>query len=200
MIKSCGRVQWARIGGAATIMVLALTMSALASSGEAHHADSGVLLKDFLYRLFSFAITFGLLAYFLAKPIRLGLSGRREGIEKTLRQAEDARKEAEAKFAEYDSKLARAAGEIEQIYGEIRREGELERQKIVANAQEMAAKIRQEAERTAANEIAKARTELRQEAAQMAVRIAEDILRQKVTAQDQDRLVDEYMQKVGELH
>jgi F-type H+-transporting ATPase subunit b len=181
-------------------MVLALTMSALASSGEAHHADSGVLLKDFLYRLFSFAITFGLLAYFLAKPIRLGLSGRREGIEKTLRQAEDARKEAEAKFAEYDSKLARAAGEIEQIYGEIRREGELERQKIVANAQEMAAKIRQEAERTAANEIAKARTELRQEAAQMAVRIAEDILRQKVTAQDQDRLVDEYMQKVGELH
>lgn len=200
MIKGCGRMQWARIGGAATILILALTMSALAASGEAHHVDSGVLLKDFLYRVFNFAITFGLLAFFLIKPIRLGLSGRREGIEKTLRQAEDARKEAEAKFAEYDSKLARAAGEIEEIYVEIRREGELERQKILANAQEMATKIRQEAERTAANEIAKAKAELRQEAAQMAVRIAEDILRQKVTAQDQDRLVNEYMQKVGELH
>ncbi len=70
MIKGCGRMQWARIGGAATILILALTMSALAASGEAHHVDSGVLLKDFLYRVFNFAITFGLLAFFLIKPIR----------------------------------------------------------------------------------------------------------------------------------
>ncbi len=87
-----------------------------------------------------------------------------------------------------------------EIYAEIRREGELERERIIANAQEMAAKIRLEAERTAANEIARARAELRQEAAHMAVQIAEDLLRQKVTAQDQERLMNEYMQKVGELH
>lgn len=200
MTKGFRSGQLARIAGAVSLLVFAFAVTALASSGEAHHVDSGVLLKDFLWRILNFAVTFGLLAYFVTKPIRRGLAGRREGIEKTLLQAENARKEAEAKFAEYDSKLARAAGEVEEIYAEIRREGELERQRILANAQEMAAKIRQEAERTAANEVAKARAELRQEAAQMAVRLAEDILRRNMTAQDQDRLVEEYMQKVGELH
>jgi F-type H+-transporting ATPase subunit b len=48
--------------------------------------------------------------------------------------------------------------------------------------------------------IDKARTELREEAARLAVELAKDLLKQQVNADDQKRLVDEYMQKVGELH
>jgi F-type H+-transporting ATPase subunit b len=42
--------------------------------------------------------------------------------------------------------------------------------------------------------------ELRAEAARLAVELAEELLGKNVTAADQKRLVDEYMQKVGELH
>lgn len=181
------------------LLVLAAAATAIGAEGG-HHADSGVLLKDFLYRVLNFGVTFGLLAYFVTKPIRKGLAGRREGVEKSLLQAQAAREEAEAKFAEYDSKLDKASAEIEEIYAGIRREGEVEREKIIANAREMASKIKAEAEKAAANEIAKARAELRREAAAMAVAIAEDLLKKSVTGQDQARLVDEYMQKVGELH
>lgn len=183
----------------AQLLLLAATATVFGAT-DGHHADSGVLLKDFIYRVFNFAVTFGLLAYFITKPIRKGLAGRREGVEKALQQAQSAREEAEAKFAEYDSKLNKAAAEIEEIYAGIRKEGEVEREKILANAREMAAKITAEAEKAAANEIAKARAELRREAAAMAVSIAEDLLKKNVTPQDQARLVDEYMQKVGELH
>ncbi len=199
---SCRLVSGRRTVAIATIFFsLGLAGIVFAAGGEGgHHPESGVLLKDFLYRVFNFTVTFGLLAYFLTKPIRRGLGNRREGIEKSLLQAQSTRAAAETKFAEYDQKLAQAAAEIEQIYSEIRREGELERERILASAKETAEKIRQDAERTAANEVVKARVELRREAARVAVQIAEDLLKQKITAQDQARLTSEYMQKVGELH
>ncbi len=188
------------IAALAAVLVVAAATAALAAGGEGHHVDSGVLLKDFLYRCLNFAITLGLLLYFVTKPLRKGLAGRREGIEKALAEAEQARQEAEARFAEYDQKLAKAAGEVDAIYAEIRREGELESKRIVAHAQEMAEKIKAEAKRSAAHEVARARAELQREAAQMAVAIAEDLLKKSFSPQDQDRLVNEYMQKVGELH
>jgi F-type H+-transporting ATPase subunit b len=189
------------VAAVGTVLLTSLAAVALAASGgDGHHVDSGVLLKDFLYRCLNFGVAFGLVAYFITKPIRKGLAGRREGIAKALADAEAAKADAEAKFAEYDRKLSKAAAEIEEIQLALRREGEMERERTVANAREMAGKIKQEAEKSAANEIAKARTELRQEAARMAIAIAEDLLKKNFTSDDQNRLVSEYLQKVGELH
>jgi F-type H+-transporting ATPase subunit b len=171
-----------------------------ASGGTEHHADSGVLLKDFLWRCLNFAVTVGILAYFVTKPIRKGLAGRSAGIAEALESAEKIKREAAAKFSEYDRKLTKASEEIDAIYQEIRREGELERERIVANAKQMAIKIQQDAENLAELEVSKARTALRQEAARMAIEIAKELLEKEFTIKDQSRLVDEYMQKVGELH
>jgi len=184
---------------AAALLLISASV-ALASAGEGHHVDSGVLLKDFIYRCFNFAVMVGILAYFITKPIRNGLAGRRQGIEKTLSDARTAKGEAEAKFAEYDRKLSKAAAEIEEIYAGIKAEGELEREKILANAREMAEKIKLEAQKSAANEVSKAQAQLRQDAARMAIEIAEELLKKNFTGKDHSRLVDEYMQKVGELH
>jgi F-type H+-transporting ATPase subunit b len=185
----------------AGLLLVAFAATAMASGGEGgNHAESGVLLKDFLYRCFNFAVTFGLLAFFVTKPIRKALAGRREGIEKALEDACAAQQKSEAKFAEYDGKLAKAADEIDEIYEAIKREGELERKKILANAHEMAQKIEDEAKKSAAREISNARILLRREATTMAISIAADILQKNFTNQDQNRLVDEYMKKVGELH
>jgi F-type H+-transporting ATPase subunit b len=184
----------------ALLVTAALPALALAAGGGEHHADSGVILKDFIWRCVNFAVMAGLLGYFVSKPIRNGLQNRRTEIEKTLTDAAAARDAAEAKAREYQEKLAKASAEIETIYAAIRREGELERDKILASAKEMAAKIEQEADAKAASAVARARTELRAEAARLAVELAEELLAKSVTAADQKRLIDEYMQKVGELH
>lgn len=184
----------------ALLCVLLLPALALASGGEGGHADSGVVLKDFIWRCVNFAVMVGLLGYFVSKPIRNGLQNRRTDIEKALADATAAREAAEAKAHEYQEKLAKAAAEIDTIYAAIRREGELERDKILASSKEMAAKIEQEADAKASSAVARARLELRAEAARLAVELAEELLAKNVTAADQKRLVDEYMQKVGELH
>jgi len=170
-----------------------------AATGDGH-ADSGVILKDFLYRCFNFILMVGLLAYFVTKPIRKGLKTRRDEIEKTLADARTAKEAAEAKHREYSQKLAKATEEIATLTEAIRRDGELEREKILAAAKQLAVKIEKEADNKAFSVVAKARIELREEAARLAVELAEDMLKKQVSADDQKRLVDEYMQKVGELH
>jgi F-type H+-transporting ATPase subunit b len=183
----------------AALLLITLPAVALAAGGE-HHVDSGVIIKDFIWRCVNFAVMAGLIGYFVSKPIRNGLQNRRAEIEKTLADAAAARDAAEAKAREYQEKLAKAAAEIDGIYAAIRREGELERDRILASAREMAAKIEQEADAKAAGAVARARLELRAEAARLAVELAEELLAKNVTDADQKRLVDEYMQKVGELH
>ena len=182
------------------VLLLGLLGGISFASGGGHEVASGVLLKDFLYRLFNFAIVVAILVYFLAKPIKKGLAGRREEIEKTLAEAKRIKEEAEAKFAEYDLKLARATEEIAEISDSIRREGEREKINIIESAKQLAIKIEQDAENAAELEVAKARTELQREAVQLAVGVAEELLKKNFTKDDDTRLIDEYMQKVGELH
>lgn len=183
-----------------TLALMVLVTGVVYASGGEGHADSGALIKDFLYRVFNFAIVVGILVYFLAKPLKKGLSGRRDEIEKALAEADQVKLAAEAKFAEYDQKLATANAEIVEISAAIKREGELEKEKILSSAREMATKIELEAEKAAALEIANARRELQSEAVRLAVELAEELLKKNFTSEDDTRLIDEYMQKVGELH
>ncbi len=184
------------------VLVAALIMFPVVAfaAGGGGHADSGAILKDFIYRCVNFILMVGLLAYFVTKPIRKGLKERSAEVEKTLADAEAAKEAAEAKHREYSEKLAKATEEIATIAASIRREGELERDKIIATAKDLAAKIEQEADNKASGVVAQARAELREEAARLAVELAVDLLKKQVNADDQKRLVEEYMQKVGELH
>jgi len=183
-----------------TIFLLLVTCGWAAASGGEGHADSGVLLKDFLYRVLNFAVVVGILWYFLRKPLKNGLAGRSKDIEKTLAEAKKAKEEAEAKFAEYDRKLTQATEEIAEISAAIRRDGELEKQKIIENARILAEKIEKDAEAAADIEVAKAKEQLQKEAVQLAVALAEDLLKKNFTKEDDARLIDEYLKKVGELH
>ncbi len=182
------------------LLILASCGLAAAAEGGGHHADGGVLLKDFLYRVLNFSVVVAILWYFLSKPLKNGLSGRSRDIEKALADAKKAQDEAEAKFAEYDRKLTQATEEIAEISDAIRREGELEKQKILENARVMAEQIEKDAEAAAELEVAKAKEQLQKEAVQLAVNLAEELLKKNFTKEDDARLIDEYMKKVGELH
>ncbi len=183
------------------LLLVGLISGVVFASGDGgHQPESGVLLKDFLWRILNFGIVVAVLVYFLMKPFKKALAGRREDIEKNLAEAKRIEEEAAAKFAEYDRKLAQATDEIAEIGDAIRREGELEKQKIIENAKAMAVQIEQDAEKAAVLEVAKARTELQREAVLLAVGIAEELLKKNFTKDDDTRLIDEYMQKVGELH
>lgn len=191
------------ITAAALLLPLAFAAAGFASDGAegAHHVDTAAQLKDFGWRVLDFAALFIILFWAIKKAnVKGTLADRRAGIEKSLREAAEAKAAAERKFAEYSDKLAAANKEIDEIYAAIRTEGEAEKARIVAEAQATAEKIRQQAEQTATQEIVRARAELRSEAARLAVELAEQNIRQNIRKDDQDRLVGEYLTKVVELH
>lgn len=180
----------------ALLMVIALTGAAYAAGGGGHAVDSSVLLKDFLYRLLNFTIVFVALYYLLAKRFRQGMADRRAKLKESLEQAEKARKTAEAKLAEYERKLSNSDQEVAELLAQAKEANSRERSKVLGDAKAAADTVRKEARLCAEREIERARRELRAEAAQMAVSMAEDILRKGITDEDRARLVTENLQKM----
>jgi len=178
--------------------ILLLTFPALAAE-TVHHAESGAQLKDFLYRLFNFALLAGLLIWALKKAkVSELLAARRAEVAKTLLEAEEIREEAERKLTEYSEKLEKASREIDEIYAAIKQEGEAEKNRIILEAKEAAERIRNHSQLAAHQEIQQATARLQAETARLAVELATASLQQSVTRDDQDRFVDEYLTKVVE--
>jgi F-type H+-transporting ATPase subunit b len=186
------------------LLLVACAAAGFASEGgegahEAGHAAAQ--MKDFMWRVIDFAALAGILFWALKKANVSGaLAERQATIEKALRDAEEARQAAEKKYAEYSEKLTVANKEVDEIYAAIKKEGEAEKQRIIAEAQVAAERIREQARQSASQEVLKAKTELREEAARLAVEIAEQTLKEQIKKDDQDRLVGEYLTKVVELH
>lgn len=198
-----GLVKPIMTAAAVCLVVVGLAALGFASEGGegAHHVDTGKQMKDFMWRVIDFAALVALLAWALKKAnVKGALADRTANVEKALREAEEARTAAEKKFAEYSEKLEKANLEIDGIYSAIRKEGELEKERIIAEARVTADKIREQAAATASQEVLKARAELREEAARLAVQMAEQALRETIKKDDQDRLVNDYLTKVENLH
>jgi F-type H+-transporting ATPase subunit b len=97
----------------------------------------------------------------------------------------------------YDAQLRSLDAERSQVLAEYRQMGETERDRIVADAQRQAEKIRTDAEQTVQNEIRKAREALEAEVVQIAVGMAEERLKERLDAGAQARLLDAYLEDLS---
>jgi len=203
MSRTLQRNRW--IKPVFTMLAVILMVAGLAAVGfaaEEHEASHAALqMKDLMWRVINFAMLAAIIIWAMkkAKVAKL-LADRQAGIEKALKDAVKAREAAEKKYAEYSDKLSKATKEIDEIYASIKKEGELEKERIIAEAKVSAEKIKEQAEQTAAREVLKARAELQAEAARLAVQLAEQSLKENVGKDDQNRLVGEYLSKVVEQH
>ena len=145
-------------------------------------------------------MNFGVLAvavFFLArKPVSKALNGRIQGIEQDLKSLEAQKAEAEKQLNEYNNRIASLDKEVEKIISDYRRQGEEAKGKILAAAKESAVKIEEQAKRNIANEFEIARQKLQEDIFHQAVVRAEVLVKEKINAKDQDRLVEEYLNKV----
>jgi F-type H+-transporting ATPase subunit b len=184
------------------VLILAATCGFASEGGEgAHHADhAAAQMKDLGWRVFDFAALVAIMVWALKKAnVKGSLSDRQAQIEKSLREANEAKAAAEAKLAEYSGKLDRATKEIDEIHAAIIREGEQEKERIIDEAKKAAGKIALQAAQSAEQEIVKARAELRAEAARLAVELATGKLTGAIQKADHDRFVGEYLDKVVQI-
>lgn len=184
------------------VLLLALCLTgllvepALASEAGAEHGPGGPDWAYFVYHSIGLALLLGVLVYFTREPLKNFLLDRSEGIRRQIESAEAALATARAEAAELRERLARATQESEALVQTVAAQAEAERLAAFDRAQQAAERIRQEARRSADQEIARARRELQDEAAQLATRIAAEILQQGMTPDDDRRLLGEFVEQI----
>ncbi|MDR1298294.1 MAG: ATP synthase F0 subunit B [Deltaproteobacteria bacterium] len=172
-----------------------------ASEGAGHDARgySASQWRDFGWRAANFVVFALALFFLLRKPAAAFLSGRREGIGRTLEYLETQSRNLEEQTRVMRRKLSELSQERSGILTQYEREGARERDRIIADAAAAAETIIQRAEAAVAAEIQAARRDLVREAGALAKNIAEKRLREQVTDEDRWRLALDFVDQVIKL-
>ena len=154
---------------------------------------------SFLFKVINFLILMAIFIKVLKKPVGNFLRNRQSKVRQALEDAEKARVEAGRKMQEYERRLAHIDEEIDEIHRTLKEEGEREKARIIQEAERMAEEIKAQAQATTEQEIRVAQQILREEVADLAVQLAEDILKKSVSKSDQKKLVEQYVDQMETL-
>jgi F-type H+-transporting ATPase subunit b len=180
--------------------------AAVVSGGEEHAAghgahDSGKKMEDLLYRTINFALLVIILFVVVKKTsIKDFFANRREEIKNNFEELNKEKELAEKRYQELEQKLKEFESSKKEIIEQYKADGEVEKGKIIAEAEQRAEQILEQAELTIQREIQAAGDMLKQEVLDNAAIKAQEILVKEMKESDQDHLVDEFIKSVEKLH
>ncbi len=203
MLKQSRKAQWlSAFFAVAVILVVSGAAHASGGGGEVHGGALGIPSEkwwDLVWRTMNFACLVIILVWALKKPFSNGLTARRQSIRDQFEDLEAQRAEAEQKYKEFENKLSAIDQETTSILEAARTQGEIEKKRIIEDANRASEDIKRQAEMAVQYELAEATKLLREEIAEQAVAAAEKIIKKNLQAEDQDNLIDDYLAKVGGL-
>ncbi|MGD1967947.1 MAG: F0F1 ATP synthase subunit B [Desulfobacterales bacterium] len=180
--------------GVVLVLLCLAVGTASAASGEGGGGKGWVATDT--YRVMNFVVLLAALIFLLRKPISQALGSRIKTIKEQLESLETQKAEAEKKLEQYNEKLSQLESEADKIIQGYIQQGNEAKAKIIKEAEATAEKLQLQAKRNIEHEFSKARQELQQEVVEKSLIQAEEMLKKTITDQDQDKLVNEYLDKV----
>ncbi len=151
-----------------------------------------------LFTFCNMIITFLLLKKFLFKPVKKMIDERQKEIDDMYREAEAAKTEAAKLQADYEEHLSSARAERDEILRDAVSRARKRETEILTEAKSDAAALMAKAESDIAQEKKKALNEVKNEISSLSISIAETVVEREITRADQERLVMEFIGKLGE--
>ncbi|MBO1004258.1 F0F1 ATP synthase subunit B [Pseudogracilibacillus auburnensis] len=148
--------------------------------------------------LFFFILLIYLVSKFAWGPVMDMMKKREEYVANEIETAEKSRAEAEKASKEAVEQLKQTKQEAQKIIEDARTAGIKQEQDIVASAKQEAERIKISAQEEIQNEKEKALQALQDQVASLSVLIASKVIEKEISAQDQDKLIEEYIKEVGE--
>ncbi|MBU1055011.1 MAG: ATP synthase F0 subunit B [Proteobacteria bacterium] len=148
------------------------------------------------YRVMNFAVLAIGLFLLLKKPAANALNDRINGIKEQLSELETQKADTEKSVALCNDKIAKLDKESEKIIAEYLKQGEEAKGRILDAANASVSKLEEQARRNIEHEFKQARLKLQEEVIINALEKAEEKIKSKITAKDQELLVNEYLEKV----
>lgn len=191
-----------RMVKALSLMALLLGVAhvALAAGGGEHGGVTEAKMQDLIWRTFNFIVFAAILIKLAVRPAKEFFASRAQSIAQSLEELEAKKQAAEAALAAAETRLKEVEKERERLIQQFVAEGELEKAAILKKAEMVAQRIKEMARMTIEAETKRAAQELKREVAEEATRLAEKMIREKLTFTDHQRLVEEYLEKVVEKH
>lgn len=126
-----------------------------------------------------------------------GLQQRRRRLLKGMDEAEAMRKQSAERLATYRTKLDNLDAEVQRVRREMREAAEAERQRVLEEAKVRRVRLEEEARVLVDQELDAMREELVLTTSRAALRSARTLLSAATTSEDQQRLMNEYLDGLG---
>ncbi len=172
------------------LVALGLVLAVPAIFAQENAADESRL--D-VWKWANFAVLVVGLGYLIGKNAGPFFEARTKRIREDMAQAEEMWKAAEARAAEVDRKLAGLESEIARFRSESQQEAQNETERMKSQTAAEMARIRQQSEQEIAAAGKAARLELKRYSATLAIHVAEQKVRDRITPDAQDSLVREFV-------
>lgn len=171
------------------------------AAGDVHGGRTDSLspakLKDLGFRVMNFIVLLIILVKFGAKPIAESLGNRRQQVRDELEDLEAKKVKAEQDYKDFSRKLESVEEEVGTIVEKAVAQAEIEKARILEAAEQSAADIKRSAKSAIANEITAAKRDLKVSVTEQAAVMAEELIIKNLTADDQVKIVEDYLDKVG---
>lgn len=179
--------------------MLALFPAILLAAEEAHggHGEDITFVGDWLPRLVNFAIIAGALVYFMRKPVRDFFKNRSAEIARAIEESREARERAGQALADMERKIKDLEAETGRLVEDAKARGEKDKQALIEEGKKVAADVQAQVKESVDIEVRKAKTSLAAEAALLSIDLAEGNIKKKIGTQDHERILKDYISKVG---
>ena len=158
----------------------------------------GVNFWTALFILLNTLIIFFVAKKFLFGPVMKIIHDRQQEIDDMYTKAGEAKEQAKALRAEYEDKLSAATETSERLVKEAVARGQAREEEILRNANAEAAAIMEKAAADIAMEKKKAINDAKNEISGLAMAIAGKVVGRELTADDQSKLVDSFIDELGD--
>lgn len=169
-----------------------------ASPEGEHHPASG--LREAVFKWINFLALFGLLGYLLRKPMSQFFAGRTRAILHGLEEGRRANEEAAQRLREIEDRLGRVEWEIAELRKTAAGEADVERNRLRVAARAETERIFAMAQQEIRALAKAARAELKSYAAGLAVELAEQRIRARLTPERQAALLRGYAASLRDKH
>jgi F-type H+-transporting ATPase subunit b len=195
--KSKVRTQKLKLFYILAFLIFNFAFSGVAFGSGGEEAAHTPLWKEYMWQIINFGILVFILYKFGKKPFQSFLKQRTELIEKTLKEARDAKELAQKALQEVEERFKTKDKEIEEILSASKRSGEEERERILEESNRLKEKIFEQAKVNIEFELKHAKEAIKAEAVELAMELAEKKLKEKLTKNEQEKLLEESLTKIG---
>lgn len=175
------------------------TEEAVHGAAEAAHGSPNLFSVDpglLIWTIITFVVVLAVLRLVAWKPLMESLAERARNIEGAIQAAKQAKAEADALLARYESTMSQAKDEARAILEEARRDGKKVQEDIREAARREAEEFKARARKEIDLQKDAAMQEIWQLAGTISTELAGRILGRIVTSADQEKLVEELVEEL----